>query len=650
MKLTALHQNSSGFIGDMASTEEAGETTEKTGLHAFSDRPVAIAITASPYPTKRVCTVRLHRADRVPSVLIRSLLLDKSGKGVFYGWMPVGLEAISVEIKSLPREMGPKFSVRALSLVEMIARIFVHDPKSTLQLLRLLAVSNIRGAQFRAVRSCDGLNEPKYEDWREIYRKPLFLPQHNPNPPDTEVLISVVGDPSLAAVTTSALSSQSYPDLRKIAISQLEVNRDLRSSEKIWIRLPAGFSLDDDAVEHLIRPMIENPDIVGVYCDEDMIGKNGRLTAPFFKPAWNPPLARSGWLAPDGAAIRLSSLSKIENLESASAGELLLAAARNGEIAHVPVPLLHRPTKRPRPVLEKPRSGSGPLRVSVIIPTRDRADLLSVCLEGLLAKTVCDELDIIVIDNDSREQATFDLFSQYESRVNRVAMPGVFNFAKACNLGVLHARHDIILLLNNDVDPLHPEWLQRMAIEMEDGVVGACGPLLLFPDGFTQHAGVTLGAGSVARHSFHFRHPKAGEDQQLISQRREVSAVTAACLLTRKALWNDVGGMNEENLAVAFNDVDYCLKLRDNGNKIIWTPHARLTHLESVSRKSDDTAEKLSRFAKEEKYMHERWGKLLLSDPYYNPNLSLSAGDFVLDALPRDVSPRFANARKRAIK
>lgn len=635
----------------MASTEEAGGIAERTNLHAFSDRPVAIAITAPPHPTSRVCIVHLHRVDRVPKVLIRSLLLDKTGKGVFYGWMPVGLEAISVEVTPWHADNdSPQFSVRALSLLEMVARIVVHDPKSTLQLLRLLAVSNIRGFQFRTVRLCDGLNEPKYQDWREIYRKPRSLSQHYPPPNGPEVLISIVGDPSLADVTRRALNSQSYPHLREVAISKLAVNQDMRSSAKMWIRLPAGFSLDDDAVEHLIRPMMENPDIVGVYCDEDRIGKNGKLTAPFFKPAWNPPLAESGWLAPDGAAIRLSSLSEIENLETASAGELLLAAARSGQIAHVPVPLLHRPTKRPLPVLEKPRSGPGPLRVSVIIPTRDRADLLLVCLEGLLAKTVCDELDIIVIDNDSREQATFDLFSRYESRVSRVVMPGVFNFAKACNLGVLHARHDMILLLNNDVDPLHPEWLQRMAIEMEDGAVGACGALLLFPDGFTQHAGVTLGAGSVARHSFHFRHPKAGEDQELISQRREVSAVTAACLLTRKVFWNEVGGMNEENLAVAFNDVDYCLKLRDDGYKIIWTPHARLTHLESVSRKSDDTAEKLSRFAKEEKYMHERWGKLLSSDPYYNPNLSLSAGDFVLDALPRDVSPRLANARKRAIK
>jgi GT2 family glycosyltransferase len=638
------------LIDDMAAAEETGRIAENATLHAFSDRPVAIRITAKPRAARQVCVVRLHRTDRVPATLTRSLLLDKNGKGVFYGWMPVGLEGVSVLVTNEHGETEPaQFSVRGLTLLEMVARIAVHDPKATLKLLRLLAVRNIRGFQFRVVRLCDSLNEPRYSDWREIYRKAsLPKPQQNPGVVDPEVLVSIVGDPILAKATRQSLGLQSYRHLTEVTVSELKSDPDLRASGKIWIRLPAGSTLDEDTVETLLRPLIENPDLAGVYCDEDRVNGKGRKVEPFFKPAWNPPLAKTGWLAPDGAAIRLSSLSDIKDLETASAGDLLLAAASHGGIAHVPVPLLHRPVKRPLASIETPPSSKGPLQVSVVIPTRDRADLLSVCLEGLFAKTTCDDLDVIVVDNDSCEQATMDLFSRYASRIRRIMMPGAFNFANACNVGVAHARYELVLLLNNDVDPLHPEWLQRMAVELEDDRVGACGPLLLFPDGFAQHAGVTLGAGSVARHSFHFRHPDAGEDHQLISQRREISAVTAACLLTRKTLWDDVGGMNEEALAVAFNDVDYCLKLRDDGNTIIWTPHARLTHLESVSRKADDTAEKLRRFAREEKYMHERWGKLLLNDPYYNPNLSLYAGDYVLDALPRDLSPRLSNSTRRA--
>ena len=118
--------------------------------------------------------------------------------------------------------------------------------------------------------------------------------------------------------------------------------------------------------------------------------------------------------------------------------------------------------------------------------------------------------------------------------------------------------------------------------------------------------------------------------------------MTAACLLTRRSLWEAVGGMDETRLTVAFNDVDYCLKLRELGYGIHWTPHARLIHHESVSRGSDDTPEKIARFAQEERYMHERWGSALASDPFYNPNLSLAAGDWVLEAAPRDLSPRLA--------
>lgn len=633
----------------MAEAHETCDTVDGAPVHPFADRPVAIAVSSKPHTTNRICLVRLHRADRVPSVITRSFLLNEKGRGVYYGWMPVGLNGVSVEVKTEQGEVSPvKFSMRRMSLAEMIVRIACHAPKATLQMLRLLSVRNIRGFQFRAVRLCDGLNEPSYANWRKIHRSTRTAKQTNhPQNGNPEVLISIVGDPSLAHATRNTLRSQSYQPLNEISAEQLTTSSDIRSKANIWIRLPTGFLLDDDAVENLVRPILNNPTIVGVYCDEDRLNSKGRQLDPFFKPAWNPPLAKSGWLAPDGAAICLSSLSEFEDLETASAGELLLAASRHGEIAHVPIPLLHRLEKRSPATIEEPRPHVGHLKVSVIIPTRDRADLLAVCLDGLFSKTFCDDLDVIVIDNDSCEPATMELFSRYQSRIRHIAMPGTFNFAKACNLGASCVRHDLVLLLNNDVDPLHPEWLSRMAVELEDYDVGACGPLLLFPDGFAQHAGVTLGAGSVARHSFHFRHPDAGEDKQLISQRREISAVTAACLLTRKTLWDDVGGMNEDNLAVAFNDVDYCLKLRDSGKKIIWTPHARLTHLESVSRKADDTTEKLKRFAREEKYMHERWGDLLLNDPHYNPNLSLSAGDFVLDAMPRDVSPRLANQRKR---
>jgi GT2 family glycosyltransferase len=290
-------------------------------------------------------------------------------------------------------------------------------------------------------------------------------------------------------------------------------------------------------------------------------------------------------------------------------------------------------------------------KISVVIPIRDRVDLLDACIRGLREKTVGADLDIIIIDNESREPATLELLAQLEARsiIHRHRLPGAFNFSRACNIGVGLAKNELILLLNNDVEPISDTWLLTLASELEDSTVGAVGANLLFPDGFTQHGGTLLGAGSVARHHFHFVHPSSNEHLGLLRHRRDVSAVTAACLLTRKSLWEKVGGMDENTLRVAFNDVDFCLKLRMNGLRIVWTPGATLIHRESVSRGSDKTKEKMARFASEERTMRERWGEILLNDPCYSPNLSLVAEEFVLEAFPRDLSPRTASLLGRFV-
>lgn len=251
-------------------------------------------------------------------------------------------------------------------------------------------------------------------------------------------------------------------------------------------------------------------------------------------------------------------------------------------------------------------------------------------------------LDIVIIDNDSRDEAALSFFASLEAqgRARIVTMPGEFNFSRACNLGVMAARHDLVLLMNNDVDPIVPDWLLQMAAELQEDSVGAVGAYLLYPDGTVQHAGVTLGSGTVARHSLAFVRPGSGEDRGLLDERRDVSAVTAACLLTTRRHWQAVGGMDEQNLTVAFNDVDYCLKLREQGLRIVWTPDARLWHRESVSRGKDDTPEKIRRFAHEEATVMRRWGRVLANDPFYNPNLSLVAEDFVLENFPRSLEPR----------
>jgi len=573
-------------------------------------------------------------------------VIDKEGHGTFFGWMPIDLSSITITTGVGSDTEWLDFDARQLSLVELIARLGLFSPRTVARAFYLLAIGNVRGFQFRVVRLLDSMIEPSYSLWREINcTTDPFVAEVNPEK-RPQVIYSVMGDGPEAEKTRNSLDKQTYPHIREISLpSNASALRGQRDA--IWLRIPAGLEFDKDAVSRLVKPMVEDGEISAVYCDEDYYDKKSRFRKPFFKPAFNTPLAQSGWLAPDGAAIRVASLPMDIDLAKCSAGELLVAASTYGKVAHLPVPLLHRPRPVPSANVVTLATLETTYKISVIIPTRDRADLMSMCLEGLYSKTSNADLDIVVIDNDSQDAKALQLLGEYESRgqIRRIVMSGPFNFSKACNLGVDAARHELILLLNNDVEPLHPEWIGRMAQEMDDENVGACGALLLFPDGYIQHGGVTLGAGSVARHSFHFRHPNGDENFGLISQRREVSAVTAACLLTRKSLWEKVGGMNHQALTVAFNDVDYCLKILMQGKKIIWTPYARLTHLESVSRRADDTPEKKRRFAEEERYMHEQWGKLLSNDPHYNPNLSLSGGDYVLDASPRNVNHRTSDAR-----
>lgn len=604
-------------------------------IGSLADKPIAIRIRdTTGKGTPRMGTVHLHRSGRIPAIFSRSFLTDTTGRAVFYGWMPANLSNITVTLDDTETD-GISINLRELSYIELAFRLLIHSPQTVARALRLLVAGNSRGFQFRIVRLLDSMIAPRYSDWRQAQQpeQTSFKVQDA----TTLVMYSIDGSGNAADSSRRSMQSQSYPRLKEVPLPARRA--DLRAcDDDVWLRIPAGIELHGDYVARLLQPLRQEEEVVAVYCDEEYFDERTQKTKPFFKPAFNAPLAKSGWLAPDAALIRVKSLPDSLNLASSTMGDILFDISRTGRIGHIPVPLFYRPAQRVLPAPAAKRQLAKTYKVSVVIPTRDRADLLSRCLLGLFKGTSNAQLDVIVVDNDSRDLDALQVMSGYEREglIRRLVMPGQFNFSKACNIGVTAAKHELILLLNNDVEPLHSDWLGQMARELEHEGVGACGALLLFPDGFIQHGGVTLGMGSVARHTFHFKHPGSPENLGLIAQRREVSAVTAACLLTRKSLWTSVDGMNESALPVAFNDVDYCLKLLSHRKKIIWTPHAKLTHLESVSRRSDDTPEKMRRFASEEKYMHDKWGQLLLNDPCYNPNLSLSGDDYTLDARPRD--------------
>ncbi|MDR6818101.1 GT2 family glycosyltransferase [Neorhizobium sp. 2083] len=617
---------------------------KRDDAHRYSKSPVLIEIHDPDLLLGSVVTIFFERDGRVPQTLSRQMLVDEHGRGSFFGWIPTGL--IGIYVNSGPLEEGRtrrlQLRLRRVGLTEIALRTVLKSPHTMIEMLKLLVAGNRRGFRYRFARCFDRLNEPSYRQWlntipefpktRDLSLGSVSLPS---------VLISIVGDKEFAEVSRRSVAQQTYPFVREVSVEQL---KDPEANDCLWVKLPSGILLHPQAIELMVQALLVHNGSVAVYCDEDLIGFRGRRCRPFFKPAWNPPLAETGWLAPDGALIRVQALAGEIDLEAADAGQLLLYTARRGQIAHLPRVLLHRIEPRSNVVASKPKTVKSKTNVTVVIPTRDRADLLRACLEGLFTRTRYDDLDVIVVDNESREGETLALFHHYEGsdRIRRIPLSGLFNFSRACNLGVAEARHELVLLLNNDIEPLEPGWLSQLVEELDDADVGAVGALLLYPDGYVQHGGVTLGTGSVARHNFSFVHPQAGEDSGLLSQRQEMSAVTAACLMTRRSMWNSVGGMDEDRLAVAFNDVDYCLKLREMGKRIMWTPHARLIHRESVSRGPDDTPEKIARFASEEAYMRKRWGDILESDPFYNPNLSLVTGDRSLGVYPRDLSPRLA--------
>jgi GT2 family glycosyltransferase len=270
--------------------------------------------------------------------------------------------------------------------------------------------------------------------------------------------------------------------------------------------------------------------------------------------------------------------------------------------------------------------------VSLIIPTRDQFEMLSRCISSIIEKTSYPNYEIVILDNQSEEKGTIDYFQTVEKeeavRVFHYDHP--FNFSAINNYGVGKAKGDIIGFVNNDIEVISPNWLTEMVSHATRQKVGCVGAKLYYPDERIQHAGVILGIGGVAGHSHKYVHKSNPGYFSRLLLVQNLSAVTAACMVVRKSVFDQVGGFNESDLAVAFNDVDLCLRVKKAGYRNLWTPYAELFHHESVSRGSEDSPEKIERFKRETAYMKEQWGRALVDDPCYSPNLTLVTEDFSL--------------------
>jgi len=272
-----------------------------------------------------------------------------------------------------------------------------------------------------------------------------------------------------------------------------------------------------------------------------------------------------------------------------------------------------------------------PPLVSIIIPTRDYVDLVKVCVDGIINKTSYENWEILIVDNGSEKKETHGYLNNIQCQEIKVLkFPGEFNYSAINNFAVSNAKGSIVVLLNNDIEVIESGWLTELVSHALRPEIGAVGGRLYYSDDHVQHDGIILGIGGVAGYAnprLKRRDVAPFGGSRII---RNFSAVTAAVLAIKKDLFNQVNGLNETNLAVAFNDVDFCLRVAEAGYRNLYTPYCELYHHESLSRGEDTSGQKAARFEREVHYMKRVWSRVIANDPYYNPNLSLSHG-FRLD-------------------
>jgi len=275
-------------------------------------------------------------------------------------------------------------------------------------------------------------------------------------------------------------------------------------------------------------------------------------------------------------------------------------------------------------------------KVSILLPTRDGYSYLKACVQSILENTRYGNYELIIINNRSQEPATLEYLDQLSEHNSAKVIPydKPYNFSAINNYAVQVATGEAVCLLNNDTEVITPGWLEEMVSRLVQPGVGIVGAKLYYSDGRVQHAGDTLGPEGEAHHL----HSRIGRDDGGYCDRaklaQDLTCVTGACLLTWKRLFLEVGGLDEINLPVAFNDVDYCLKVREKGYRVLWTPFAELYHHESVTRGRDDNPEKYQFTRRQSRYIRKRWKKKHPYDPFYNPNLKTCPPDFSLSFDP----------------
>ncbi|NQW12152.1 MAG: glycosyltransferase [Alphaproteobacteria bacterium] len=443
-----------------------------------------------------------------------------------------------------------------------------------------------------------------------------------------------------------------------------------------------GFLDHDDALAehalfHVVRELRAHPGIDFVYSDSDLLDQTGTRHSPVFKPDFDPYLVRTANYVCHFAVYRRDRVEALgglrEGYEGAQDHDLILRLMDSDPppvIRHIPRVLYHwravpgstAGNAEAKPYAAKARDRAltdhlarttpgaaiastdwGPRviwplpdsrpRVSVIVATKDGHALLRRCVDGVLGGTDWPNLELIVLDNGSRRAETRAYLDELaaDERATVLRRPGPFNFSALMNDGAARASGSVLAFLNDDVEPLHRDWLEDMVRHALRQDVGAVGAKLFYPDRTVQHAGIILIPDYVARH-IHVRLSARGHGYMARAQRvQTLSAVTGACLVMRRSVFETVGGFDAERLAVDYSDIDLCLRAGTAGFRTVWTPFARLIHHESATRGGYLSVEKRQRWEEETAAMRARWAARIANDPYYNPNLTVDPEETPFD-------------------
>lgn len=577
------------------------------------------------------------RSDGIRSLFKKIIKVSKTtGARVVYKYRtPVFTDTIKQEIENF----------RATPLISIIMPVYNVDPKWL-----DLAIKSIE-AQW-------------YENWE----------------------LCIADDNSTNESTLEYLKNINNP---KIKIKYLETNLNISGASNEALSLASGdyvalMDNDDEITPDALYEVVKVIHSTGaelIYSDEDKREMDGRLSDPHFKPDFAPDMLLSQNYISHLGVIKKQLIDTVGGftlgLEGAQDYDLYLKVLEHTNKVHHISKVLYHWRKIPgssaadfddksyaqeaglkalenalkrraieADVLNGKHTGTyrvvykiekEPL-VSIIIPFKDKPELLSMCIESILHKTTYKNIEVIGISNNSQKKATFDQMKRLEnldSRIKFYEYNVAFNYSDINNYAVnTYAKGEQILLLNNDIEIITSEWIEAMLEFSQRGDVGVVGAKLYYPNDTLQHGGVIVGLGGVAGHSHkYFNREDSGYFHRL-NIVQNLSAVTAACFMVKKSIFQELNGLDEKNLKIAFNDVDFCLRVREKGYANIFTPYCEAYHHESISRGHEDTVEKQKRFQSEVAFMQERHKVILANgDPYYNVNLTLDREDFSLKEL-----------------